>query len=842
MYRLIAIARNTIAPAVLALSVILTAASFALAQEAPPTEQKILTGKESAAVPDRRANQLARQSAITRRAERALASITEELEKNREQLSAPDVSNQVLNKERAELEELRQQALTEQSQLRAPIDATKARLKKLGKAPENGKREEQTVTEERERLTKLLVSLEGVYKRLDLISLEIQQLSDLAADRERDNFILKIFETQRSIVNPLLWVDGLTVTPMFFTRLGTLMNRWWTGDGAQAGPHPGFLAVFAVFALGGLAICALWTRWGRAKWVEKGATDDLKRLARAFRVPTIAALILLAMVGLLEAALVTFGPEIQRVERLVETLVSSLVLTALTIGLARGVLRPVQPELRLVDLNNASAMETYRFVSLTAILYGIDEFVSGLGDLMFLPLQFTIAWSALASIALLLGAACVVVVIKRGSPQNGETEAESEADRRYYFGWVRFLFHAIWLIIVVTALSLLLGYIALSHYLISNLILTAASVAGLYLIHHLADAIVRSAIQSNTFTGTFLRRTLSFSENAISRLGILFSTLVDLAIVLIGVPLILSEWAVTWIDFRSWLTTAFFGFKVGDITIEPSSILLALMVLTFGLVIARLFTRWLDTRVLARSSVDSGVRNSIKTGAGYTGIILAAGLALTSAGVDFSNVAIMAGALGVGIGFGLQSIVNNFVSGLILLAERPIKVGDWIKVSGGEGIVKQINVRATEIETFDRCSVIIPNSSLISEAVGNWYHNDLMGRVKVPVGVSYDADPDEVRDILLQCGKAHPRAMVQPEPFVLFMGFGDSSLDFELRVYIDDVGWVAFVGSDLRFTIFKALKEAGIEIPFPQRDLHLRSVSDSVNVQALTHETAKGGA
>ena len=151
-------------------------------------------------------------------------------------------------------------------------------------------------------------------------------------------------------------------------------------------------------------------------------------------------------------------------------------------------------------------------------------------------------------------------------------------------------------------------------------------------------------------------------------------------------------------------------------------------------------------------------------------------------------------------------------------------MGDWIAVTGGEGTVKKINVRSTEIETFDRGSVIIPNSSLISEAVLNWTHADSIGRVRVAVGVSYDADPGQVEKILLECARANKRVLTFPQPFVLFMNFGDSALDFELRVYIPDVNYVATVGSELRFAIHKALKEAGIEIPYPQRDVHVKSL------------------
>ena len=194
-------------------------------------------------------------------------------------------------------------------------------------------------------------------------------------------------------------------------------------------------------------------------------------------------------------------------------------------------------------------------------------------------------------------------------------------------------------------------------------------------------------------------------------------------------------------------------------------------------------------------------------------------------GLDLSNIALVAGALSVGIGFGLQSIVNNFVSGLILLAERPIKTGDWVVVGGDQGYVRKISVRATKIETFDRATVIVPNAELISNRVMNWMHDGSMGRIIIPVGVSYDADPEQVREILLRIADESEYVSSYPGPSVFFMDFGASSLDFELRCYIQDINSSLSAKSALRFAIFKAMKEAGIEIPFPQQDIHVRSLS-----------------
>lgn len=184
----------------------------------------------------------------------------------------------------------------------------------------------------------------------------------------------------------------------------------------------------------------------------------------------------------------------------------------------------------------------------------------------------------------------------------------------------------------------------------------------------------------------------------------------------------------------------------------------------------------------------------------------------------------MAGALSLGIGFGLQNVVSNFVSGLILLFERPFKSGDIIEAGGFTGVVKTIKVRATEIELFDRKTLILPNSELINSAVSNWMHRNTLTRLEIPVGVAYDSDPRQIEKILLGIAEDHPRILSNPEPIVAFVDFGASSLDFILYAYLADVSFAVPTRSELRFEIFERFKALGIEIPFPQSDVHLNVV------------------
>jgi len=274
------------------------------------------------------------------------------------------------------------------------------------------------------------------------------------------------------------------------------------------------------------------------------------------------------------------------------------------------------------------------------------------------------------------------------------------------------------------------------------------------------------------------------------------------------------------------------GFDVGDFRIIPSSILWALLVFGTIVILSSWVRSQLENNWLRMTTMGAGARDAMVTIIGYVMFIVALIAGLSVAGFNFGNIAIMAGALSVGIGFGLQNIVNNFVSGLILLFERPIRKGDWIVVGTTEGLVKDIHIRSTRIQTFDRSDVIVPNSELISNQVTNWVLSSKTGRAIIPVGVAYGTDTEKVRDILLAIAEDNENVVKtgsSPKPTVLFREFGDSSLNFELRVFLSNVGSRLSVVSEINFAIDKAFREEDIEIPFPQRDLHVKSLPEKYN-------------
>jgi potassium efflux system protein len=264
---------------------------------------------------------------------------------------------------------------------------------------------------------------------------------------------------------------------------------------------------------------------------------------------------------------------------------------------------------------------------------------------------------------------------------------------------------------------------------------------------------------------------------------------------------------------------------VGNLHIALGSIVAFAVAMTIGILVARILRFVLDEAVFPRTSLPRGVPAAISATVRYLVVTAGFVMAFLAAGLEMSQFTFLVGAFGVGIGFGLQNVVNNFVSGLILLYERPIQVGDVLQVGTLQGRVRRIGVRSSTLATFDGAEVIVPNANLIATDVVNWTLSDRVRRVDIAVGVGYGSDPKAALEILARVARAHAEVLKSPEPMALFVGFGDSALLFELRFWTPEYDAYVRVASEVRTAVFAALKEAGIEIPFPQRDLHVRSVA-----------------
>lgn len=267
-------------------------------------------------------------------------------------------------------------------------------------------------------------------------------------------------------------------------------------------------------------------------------------------------------------------------------------------------------------------------------------------------------------------------------------------------------------------------------------------------------------------------------------------------------------------------------FHLGELAVSPAFLVKAVLFLVLLGVGARYGRRFIRRRILDYTPLNAGQKYALERGVGYVILLVGLLVALDSTGIDLSTLTVLGGAIGIGVGFGLQTIANNFMSGLILLLEHPIKVDDRIEVGNLNGDVTHIGARSTWIRTNDNVSIIVPNSEFITNRVTNWTASDRQVRFPIPLGVSYGSDPEKVRGVLLEVARANPDVLASPSPDVILTGFGDNSLDFELRVWtVKQVQTPMILRSDLYFAIFRAFRQHGIEIPFPQRDLHLRSVS-----------------
>jgi small-conductance mechanosensitive channel len=527
----------------------------------------------------------------------------------------------------------------------------------------------------------------------------------------------------------------------------------------------------------------------------------------------------------------------------------SLLTFVLATALPHAALSPNDPDWRLTLLSPNQAKRILALLVPLALLFCIDEFVTRAGTEIgplqgILTPEFFSTWTLIFNLAqgglalALLQRSLWTIPQTEDTPADGPVPADTSTkdqqddpddpdDPDDTIGrttkpfWA--LVRAILILITCTgALAPVFGYTNLGNFLLNNILGTAILVSILYILRGL----FREGIALTT-RSTVFRHNLALRHKTRSRLKFSARFLLDILIFLVGISVIAPNWGISETDLLRNARFILGGMQVGSVKISLADILLAIFVFVTSLALVRALKRSLAEKILPETEIEESLRHTITAAIGYIGFIFATGMAVAVIGVDLTNIALIAGALSVGIGFGLQNIVNNFVSGLILLIERPIKIGDWVVVGQNEGFVKQINMRATEIETWQKASVIVPNADLLSQSLKNWTHKDKIGRVDVPVGVALDSDIDHVCEVLLKIGRAHPRCRKIPEPVALVMNIGESRIDMELRIFTSDILWVLWISSDLHKEILRRFPKEGIVIPYAQRVVHLNNVIPS---------------
>lgn len=675
-----------------------------------------------------------------------------------------------------------------------------------GAEPEALKEERSLLAQEKADINAVLGEIENLALRIDRLINEIQQI-------RRELFATQL--TKHYNVSDALSSD---MVGDFFAELEHLRQTVssWLQFILRFKLNATLLAGFISFAAAAVLFYGGRRLFGSLIFADPLVENPsyFSRLSVAFWSTLLPSLALAVFLGTSYAMMAYFDILWPDIARLLSTTFNVIATVFLVNRLAHALFSPALPNWSLIPVAPEAAGKLYWLVWVTSIATGFDFIFSRVNDVLGSPLSLTVAKSLLATFVV----GVLVILIAFVKPFKNEDGSPRP--------WPRWLLYPLLALGLSTITAGILGYIGLARFISQQIVVTGAILATMYIGHLTARALSDLGAIRTTMFGRWLDRNFESNQTLEDQLGLLFSVSINVLVVAIGIPLILLQWGFQWGDITTWVLRSLRQIQVGSVSFSILDVLTGILVFVIGFFVTRWFQRWLDGSVMTRGRVDAGVRNSIKTVVGYTGIAIAILIGVSAAGINLSSLALVAGGLSLGVGFGLQNIVSNFVSGLILLVERPFKSGDWIVAGGVSGTVKKISVRATEIETFQRQSVILPNSELINSAVGNWTHKNRLGRVDIPVGVSYSANPRRVYEILMEIAKAHPTILKNPEPMVYFAGFGDSSLDFEVRFFLADVMSQLAIQNDIRFAIYDRLKEEGIEIPFPQRDLHIRTSGD----------------
>jgi small-conductance mechanosensitive channel len=710
-------------------------------------------------------------------------------------------STQALEELRASIADWRERFLAAQDVNAARIDTLQAQRDTLGEPPENGA-EPPEIAERRAQLQEQLQELlapvrraEEAYTRADGI---VGEIDATIRDRQTD----ELLELGPSPLNPALWrpaVGDLVASVShslreFRDKLGS--------EALRADVRAQLPLVLGLAAIGLLLILR------GDQWTRRGV--DMLRHGRGrgsgvFRFLLSLGQIVLPLIGIfaLAAALDATGFFGTRLTLLLEQIPIWAAILLGTRWLADQAFNdnddvaavPLDPEDRREARTYANVLSVLIVLrSILDRLTAIDGYGPGSAAVVGFPLL------ALSGLAL--------VQLGRIRVRSHSAEAAAEAGEASAFRQrlATLMARAAILLGVLGPLLAAVGYRNLGEAMVYPAIATLALFGVVVVVQEFFNALFK------LWAGVSARDSDS-----------LLPVLVGFSLMIAAVPALALIWGARPADLTELWTRFQEGFVLGEARIQPGDFVLVIVVFLMGLVATRLVQGALRTSVLPRTKIDQGGQTAIVSGLGYVGIAIAGIAAITAGGLDLSSLAIVAGALSVGIGFGLRTVVENFVSGILLLIERPISEGDWIEVGGQHGIVKDIAVRATRIETFDRFDLIVPNADLISGVVRNYTRGNVLGRVVVPVRVAYGTDTRTVERILLAIAREHDLVLMNPEPYVYFKGFGDSGMEFEIRAILRDVNPVLDVITDMNHQIAARFAEEGIQIPFPQRDLWLRN-------------------
>ncbi|WP_436039235.1 mechanosensitive ion channel domain-containing protein [Rhizobium sp. LjRoot98] len=712
---------------------------------------------------------------------------------------------------------------------RPRLDEIKARLAELGDPPAEGAPPEtDVVTQERKRLLAERGEINALTGTAEDLSVQATKLSNgITATRRAlfSNTLLKHTDINGPMVMDA--IASLSLERQAFTRtVGSWLTFAWNFKRLQLLSALFLSLCAALVLLAGMRKLFFPLIHRELLSEEPGYITRLSVAFWSTMIPTLAMGAFAATSYFFLQVFKVLRPDIAPI---ISAILAISVVLVFVSTLSNAVLAPKQNTWRLVRVSDHGARLLVLSIFAMALVNVLDYVAGTISEVMGSPVVFTVVKSLIATIIIgliLMAMSLIKPIVPAGETLDGQGRP-----------WPR----AVKLLFVLTGIALILatlaGYVGLARFIATQIVITGAILVTMYIGILTGKAVAKQNALADTVVGRYLEKRFGLEQVALDQTGLAAGLGIYMLVVLFFIPLIMLQWGFQIADIEAWAYRIFTDINIGSIKISIVGILAGILLFAGGYVVTRWFQRWLDGNVMARSRVDTGVRNSVKTGIGYLGIGLAGLIGVSAAGFDLSNLALVAGALSLGVGFGLQNIVSNFVSGLILLVERPFKVGDWVVTGTTEGFVKRISVRATEIETFQRQTIMVPNSLFINASVGNWTHKNKLGRSDIPVTVSYNSAPRQVMDTLLQIAGDHQLVLKNPAPQAVFAAFGDSTMTFELRVYLADIVNGNGVRNDLRLAIYERFKEEGLGAPFPKEELEPESLppgpeSDAAALQA----------
>jgi small-conductance mechanosensitive channel len=700
---------------------------------------------------------------------------------------------------------LRDQLHDRSAQLDPRLKQIDQRVAQLGPLPDSS--EDAAITAERLRLAGQRSAIEGALKQAKLLDDRAVDLDERINQRRRELFTNRLFARGASLFDAAFWSDLAEAVPAELAGFYGLLSLWATHARSNGGLGGAVAAIAILAGLGGAA-------WFVARWRRRLTSVPTPR---RFDKALVAMIILgssMVMTPVLIATAVLVLRNFGLMPYPVVDIGFGLAAAAAVVGFGRGVavalFGPGAPARRIIAFDDREAESYAAHLIWSARVFAVAVFLNAVHRALGSPIAPIIATGELLAFAIL---AVTVHLLWRSTHDDFGAVRDGAVGTR--LTWLRGIF---WLVGIAIAASLATGYVGFAVFLAGRLVAMLAIGGAVTIVIVFIDALLTEVLSADTPAGRKIAAAFGLTPRGLDLAETLASAVLRLVLIVVAALLLLSFSGIFAEDFFGVFQRASWDFVVGGVNLSPTAILAALAFLLVGGLAIRGGQRWLATKFLPRTGLDAGLQNSILALFGYGALVLVVALSLAALGIDLQKIALIAGALSVGIGFGLQAVVSNFISGLILLAERSIRVGDWVVVKNEEGWVRRISIRATEIETFDRASVIIPNQDFITGVVKNWTHGNTVGRIVVKVRVAFDSDVARVRDLLVECAKGHPQVLQTTPPVAYLMGIGDIGFDFELRCLLGNIEQSFAVRNDLYMEVLRRFRDGGIRIPAPAHE------------------------